>query len=358
MAQRRPRGVARRGLSGSVEPLRRLPVTPEALRSLRSRVRIPKASSLTFPFTEPSWPGGVELPPVEKSLGMDYDSEWARRYPARFARVLVQELLSRPIVQAVASPTIDGLDRIGHLDEPVIFAANHASHVDAPLILSCIPERWRHRMFVAGAADYFFDTRFKAAAFSFLLNAVPIERQRVSRESVNRVASLLAEGWSMLIFPEGGRSRDGWGQAHSAGAAWLGVRTGRPVVPVYVSGTRDILPKGASRIRPGRTRVTFGHPIRSAHGTATGNPGSGGTSGAGTSAAARSMADELERSVAALADEQATDWWTARRRAASGTTPPLTGPAAGAWRRTWALGTSERDRRGAKRSSSDRWPSD
>ena len=318
-------GVAGRGLSGSVEPLRRLPVTPESLRALRSRVRLPRASSLAFPFTAPSWPGGIDRPPVEKNLGMDYDSEWARRYPARFARVLVQELVSRPLVQAVASPTVDGLDRISHLDEPVIFAANHVSHVDAPLILSVIPERWRHRMFVAGAADYFFDTRVKATVFAFLLNAVPIERQRASRESVNRVASLLAEGWSLLIFPEGGRSPDGWAQPHSAGAAWLGARTGRPVVPVYVSGTRDILPKGGNVIRPGRTIVTFGRPLQAREDR-------------GTSAEARALAERLERAVAALADEQTTDWWTARRRAASNTTPALTGPEAGAWRRTWALG--------------------
>lgn len=288
---------------------------------------------------------------------MEYDSEWARRYPARFARVLVQEFVSRPLIQAVASPEVDGLDRIAHLDEPVIFAANHASHVDAPLILSVIPERWRHKMFVAGAADYFFDTRVKAAAFAFLLNAVPIERQRVSRESVNRVASLLAEGWSLLIFPEGGRSPDGWAQAHSAGAAWLGARTGRPVVPVYVSGTRDILPKGANMIRPGRTRVTFGSPLRAAG------------EGSGSSAEARALAERLEQAVAALADEQTSVWWTARRRAAAGATPALTGPDAGAWRRAWALGS--RKQRGGKATGSrrnsgrgrsgaaaDRWPPD
>ena len=276
---------------------------------------------------------------------MDYDSEWARRYPARFARVLVQEFVSRPLVQAVASPTVTGLDRIAHLDEPVIFAANHASHVDAPLILSVIPERWRHRMFVAGAADYFFDTRIKAAVFAFLLNAVPIERQRVSRESVNRVADLLAEGWSLLIFPEGGRSPDGWAQEHSAGAAWLGARTGRPVVPLYVSGTREILPKGGNTIRPGRTRVTFGKPLR--------------PSGGGSASEARALADEIERAVAALADEQTTDWWTARRRAAAGRTPSLTGPDAGAWRRSWALGPRDRGSdRGRRGGPSQRWPKD
>ena len=226
---------------------------------------------------------------------MDYDTEWARRYPARLGRVLVSELVARPVVQLLASPQVDGLDRIAHLDEPVIFAANHASHLDAPLLLSVIPERWRHHMFVAGAADYFFDTRFKAVSFAFLINAVPIERQRVSRESANRVAALLAEGWSLLIFPEGGRSPDGWGQPHRAGAAWLGVRTGRPIVPVHVEGTRRILAKGSTRLRPGVTHVTFGRPLR---------PWRAATPG--------SLAAELEAAVAALADERTTDWWTAQ----------------------------------------------
>ena len=52
---------------------------------------------------------------------------------------------------------------------------------------------------------------------------------------------------------------------------------------------------------------------------------------------ARRLAARLERAVAALADERATDWWTARRRAAGGATPAITGPAAAAWRRSWAL---------------------
>ena len=244
-------------------PGRRLPVTPRDLdpAALRARARNWRWPS-AFPLAAPTWPGGIERPPVERTLGTEYDSEWARRYPARLGRVLVQELVANPVVHAIAAPRVDGLDRIAHLDEPVIFAANHASHLDAPLLLSVIPERWRYRTFVAGAADYFFDTRLKAVAFAFFLNAVPIERQRVSRDSANRVAELLAEGWSLLIFPEGGRSQDGWGQPHRAGTAWLAVRSGRPVVPVYVEGTRLILPRGSNRLRPGTTRVSFGRPLR------------------------------------------------------------------------------------------------
>lgn len=314
-----------RELPGSYRPDRRLPVSPDLVRAIR------KATSrrpLGFPLSAPTWPGTVRRPPVDKTLGVDYDSDWARKYPARVARSVVQDLVATPLVRAVARPTVTGLDRIAHLDEPVIFAANHASHVDAPLLVSVIPERWRDDLFVAGAADYFFDTRLKATAFAFLLNAVPIERQRVSRDSAGRVEELLEEGWSLLIFPEGGRSPDGWGQPHRAGAAWLAARTGRSVVPVHVSGTRDILPKGGTRLRPGRATVTFGRPLRA-------DPDSA------ASAAARELAVQLEREIAALADEHETDWWSARRRAAAGSSPSLTGPDAGAWRRSWALGANE-----------------
>src|SRR5262249_17618538 len=161
---------------------------------------------------------------------------------------------------------------------------------------------WRHRLLVAGAADYFFDTRIKAMTFAFLLNAVPIERQRVSRDSANRVAALLNEGWSLIIFPEGGRSPDGWGQPHRAGTAWLAVRTGRPVVPVHIEGTRPWPARGRPRLKAGTTHVTFGRPLR-----------------AGAGDDPRLLAADLERAVAALADEQTTDWWTATKRAAERT---------------------------------------
>ena len=322
---------------GDVVPERRLPVTPDSLRAVagaaRARLRPPSA----FPLARPTWPDSVPRPPLERTLGVDYDSDWARSPAARAGRAVVQEVLAAPVIRAVTSPTVYGLDRIAHLDEPVIFAANHASHLDAPLLVSVIPPRWRRDLFVAGAADYFFDTRAKAAAFAFLLNAVPIERQRVSRLSARRVEELLADGWSMLIFPEGGRSPDGWGQPHRAGAAWMAQRTGRPIIPVHVEGTRQILAKGASRLRPGRTSVTFGRPLPP---DTEGDP--------------RELAVRLEGAIAALADERGSDWYSARRRAAAGTTPPLTGPDSAAWRRTWALGDEPAERR--RRRRSERWP--
>jgi 1-acyl-sn-glycerol-3-phosphate acyltransferase len=319
--------------SGSVPPRRRLPVTPSDLRA--SLPSLPRING-PFPLSPPTWPGTVPRPVKRSKLGAAYDSDWARRYPARFGRVLFTELVTRPVLGAIARPRLDGEDRLAHLHEPVIFAANHSSHVDTPLLLSVLPDRWRHHTVVAGAADYFFDTRLKAAAFAFTINAIPMERTRVSRDSVNRAAALLRDGWSLLIFPEGGRSPDGWAQHHTAGAAWLAVRTGRPVVPVHIAGTRDILPRSSNRLKPGTTHISFGQPMRPAE-----------------DADPRDLAVRVEAAITALADERTTDWWAAKRRAATRTSPELTGPEGGAWRRTWALG----DRDGTTRAADARhWP--
>lgn len=327
--------AARLAVNGRRTATGRAPSWESILGALRPR--------RPFPYVAPTWPDSVPLPSPERRLGVDYDTDWARRYPARLARAVLTEAVARPAMAALARPAVDGLDRIGHLEGSVIFAANHASHIDTPLLLSVLPEPWRHRVVVAGAADYFFDTTLKAATFALVINAVPIERQRVSRTSANRAIALVQQGWSLVIFPEGGRSPDGWGQGHKPGAAWLSVRTGRPLVPVHIAGTASILPRHAGRIRPGRTTITFGRPLLPRHDD---DP--------------RRLAAELEAEVAALADEGSTDWWTARRRAATATTPALTGPGvAGSWRRTWALGAPAHrspSHRSSTAPSPRRWP--
>jgi 1-acyl-sn-glycerol-3-phosphate acyltransferase len=275
---------------------------------------------LSLVWRPPTWPGGVERPPVEKRTGVHFPTAWARRYPVRLARALVVDGVWRPVIGALAAPSVRGLDRLDALrTHPVVFAANHASHVDTPLLLTALPDRFRHRTAVAAGADYFFDRRWKGAAWAFAINAVPIERTKVSLRSMRLTADLLDDGWSLVIFPEGGRTPDGWGQEHRAGAAWLSQRSGAPVVPVHIEGTRRIMGKGRRGVRPSSTTVTFGHPMRP-------DPDED----------VRAFAARIEREIAVLADEQATDWWTARRRAVGGTTPSLQGPPTGAWRRAWA----------------------
>ena len=299
-------------------------------------MRVPRPPRLPFPYTAPTAPDTVEPPAPTRRLGADYDSDWARRFPARFARLALLEGVLRPAVAALGAPERDGIDRLAGLrDGPVIFAGNHHSHLDTPVVLTSIPEPWRHKVFVGAAADYFFRTRLTSAASALVIGAIPIERSKVTRRSADQAAALIAEGWSMLIFPEGGRSPDGWGQPFRGGAAYLSSRCGVPVVPFHLEGTARILRKGAKRPTPAQVRVTYGTPLLPADGES----------------AAR-YAERIERAVAELADEATTDWWQARQRAARGATPALVGPDAPAWRRAWALGDRSRRRRRQSRA----WP--
>jgi 1-acyl-sn-glycerol-3-phosphate acyltransferase len=299
-----------------------------AVASLRGRV--------AFPLLPPPIPHGVDVPRKASPVGGNYDTAWARRYPARVARLLLLEGAVAPMMTMLASPTIRGLDRLADVEGPVVFAANHHSHVDTPLMLSAIPEPWRHHIVIGAAADYFFGNRVTAPLSALVIGAIPIERNKVGRKSADDAAALIDDGWSMLIFPEGGRSPDGWGQPFRGGAAYLSLRCDVPVVPVHIEGTGRILRKGRSVPQPSSTTITFGPPLRAADGEDS-----------------RRFASRIEREVATLADEARHDWWSARRRAHAGETPSLQGPQLGAWRRTWQLGDRGPKRR---RASKRRWP--
>lgn len=291
-----------------------------------------------FPLGKPNWPTSVPRPAVRRRTGVDYETDWARRHSARVARAAIVDNVLRPAIHAVASPTVHGDDRLVGLEAPAIFVANHHSHLDTGLVLTSLPERFRHKAVVAAAADYFFTSRAKGAFSALAIGAIPMERTKVGRRSADLAAELLEDGWNLVMFPEGGRSPDGWGRSFRGGAAYLALRCGRPVVPIYLEGTGRLWKRGKKWPKvAGKgegVHLVFGAPMWPAEGED-----------------ARRLAARVEREVAALADEWSTDWWTARRRAAAGETPALTGPSGGAWRRAWAL-----DADAASRSGRRAWP--
>jgi 1-acyl-sn-glycerol-3-phosphate acyltransferase len=305
--------------------------------------RLPSVASrigrARFPLAAPTWPHSVERPDPERRVGLAYDHDWSRRYPVRLARAMLVDSVTRPVAKVLAPATVRGAEHLRHVEGPVIFVANHTSHVDTPLLLANLPVRFRHHTVVGAASDYFFDRTWKAAMWSFLLPAIPIERTRVNRRSADVAAGLLDDGWNIVIFPEGGRSPDGWAQPfHPASAAYLARRTGRAVVPVHLYGARHVIPKRPSRsakatggsgtearggpsLRRAPVTIAFGSPIVPDDGED-----------------ARRFGVRVEQAVAVLADEVKTDWWQARRRRAVGSTPSHRGPEGSAWRRAWALG--------------------
>lgn len=298
-----------------------------------------------FPYRAPSVPKGVTVPAAESKLGANYDTEWARTPVSRAIRGVITEGPLRLLVTGMARPEVKGVDRLADLTRlddppPVIFAPNHHSHVDTALMIRSIPMCWRRELVVAAAADYFFDQQWKAALSALALNAIPIDREVTNRRSSDMFRDLVADGHSLLIYPEGGRSPDGWGQEFKGGAAYLSSRTDAPVVPVFIDGTGAIYGKGMKRPKPGRTRVLFGAPLHRAEGENT-----------------RRFNARIEAAVTRLGDEAITDYWTATKRAAAGTNPKLTGPEYNGWRRQWEL--SERRKLGAaglRRRQKRRWP--
>jgi 1-acyl-sn-glycerol-3-phosphate acyltransferase len=248
----------------------------------------------------------------------EFPTAWARRPFASAVREGIQVAALDPLLRFELHRRVLGLDVLDALQPPVVFVANHASHLDTPLLLLSLPDEWRRRTTVAAAADYFFDTWWRAVGSALVFNTFPIERR--SGSLARTPGLVLRQGWNVVVFPEGTRSPDGWMRGVRLGAAYLAAEHRVPVVPVAIRGTFAAMPRGRSWPAPGRppVRVRFGGALR-----------------LGESEPPRDFARRIAGSLARLLDEDESTWWEAARRAASGETPPASGPPVAQWRRLW-----------------------
>jgi 1-acyl-sn-glycerol-3-phosphate acyltransferase len=173
----------------------------------------------------------------------------------------LRQVLLFPALRLVTPLTVEGAEHLRG-DGPFIFAANHSSHLDAPVILAALPGRLRRRVRVAAAADYFFTNRVKGLLVSTMLNAFAFERKGPGcNASLEEAQRLLRARQSVLIFPEGTRSPDGEMQPFKRGVGTLALADGIPVIPIRIEGARDAWPKGACWPRPHHIVVRFGKPL-------------------------------------------------------------------------------------------------
>ena len=202
--------------------------------------------------------------------------EWNRSLAARaLRRVALPPVLQ--LARLFAWITVSGLENLQHVDGPVIFAANHQSHLDVPAILRALPARWRYRLAPAMARE-FFDAHFhqerhsKLEWFTSSLNyylaclvfdAFPLpQRESGTREALRYAGQLAADGYSILIFPEGKRTDGGELAVFRPGTAMLASRLNLTVIPVCLSGLQKVLHKTARFPTPGRARIRFGKPLQ------------------------------------------------------------------------------------------------
>lgn len=153
---------------------------------------------------------------------------------------------------------LEGLENI----EPgtqYIFLANHVSNLDPPVLLPNIPGKTSAFLKRELMKIPLLGTAMRMGNF------VPVSRGNLREEaqqSVAAAAEALRSGLHITVFPEGTRSPDGHLLPFKKGAFFLAEGTGAPIIPVVITGTREMMPKGTLRINPGEACVTFLAPIR------------------------------------------------------------------------------------------------
>ncbi len=224
---------------------------------------------------------------VEQEAPVEAKSEpvvfptWNRSLAARAVRRVSLPTWLLPLTRVFAWIRVEGREHLDRIQGPVIFAANHQSHMDTPVILAALPSKWRYRLAPAMAKEFFKahffpeqTTRFRwftnslnyyLAALFF--NAFPLpQREAGARQTLRYIGDILEDRFSILIFPEGQRSETGEIGRFRPGIGMIASRLDVPVVPVRIHGLEHVLPPGWHMARPGRVRVRFGAPLHLAGG--------------------------------------------------------------------------------------------
>lgn len=142
-----------------------------------------------------------------------------------------------------------------------LVVANHASHLDMGLVKVAMGEQG-DRLVALAARDYFFNTPLKRAYFENFTNLIPMDRQGSLRESLRLAGESLTQGFNLLIFPEGTRSPNGELQEFKPTTGYLALSFGVDILPVYLKGTYDALPKGAWWPEFDDLEVRIGPPLK------------------------------------------------------------------------------------------------
>lgn len=139
----------------------------------------------------------------------------------------------------------------------VIVVANHCSNLDPVAVGVAFPGKLGY----LAKAELFSDPVL--AFFLKVLGAIPVSREsnQSAGAALKAFLDILESGSSVLLFPEGARSFDGRVQPLEGGAALIAMKSKVPVLPVYVSGTHEAMPRGASKIRPSKITVNFGDVV-------------------------------------------------------------------------------------------------
>lgn len=220
----------------------------------------------------------LDAAPASTTVGNDAIDfpAWNRSAPIRALRRFSLPTWILPLTRVFVQLRVEGLEHLAGATGPFIFAANHQSHLDGPVILQALPPRWRYRTAPAMAKEFFrahfhpgghsTASRLTNSANYYLaasfFNAFPLpQREAGTRQTLRYIGELVGSGYSILIFPEGKRTDAGEIKPFQPGVGMIAARLGIPVVPVRVHGLDRVLHHSWKAPTRGPASVTFGPPM-------------------------------------------------------------------------------------------------
>jgi len=201
---------------------------------------------------------------------------WNRSRWAWWLRRLSLPTWILPVARLFAWVRAEGLEHLRGVPGPVIFAANHQSHLDTPGIFLALPARFRYHVAPAMSKEFFrahffpsgrslwdrWSTSLQYVLACLFFNGFPFpQREAGARAALRYAGELVSEGTSILIFPEGRRTVAGEIHPFFPGVGMMAARLRVPVVPVRLAGFERILHRDWKMAVPGRARVIFGPPL-------------------------------------------------------------------------------------------------
>jgi long-chain acyl-CoA synthetase len=193
-----------------------------------------------------------------------------------FIRFVVWHIMFFPILRIFCRPRVSGLENLRGIDPPVIFIANHSSHLDTPVILSALPHRFRSRISPAMGIDVFKEYFLPGnhhpfmrllhfwgyMALAVFVHVYPFSPASF-RRSFAYTGELIENNYCPLIFPEGQRTKTGETGPFREGIGHLAIGIRVPVVPIRLRGTFELMPPASSFPKRGDVSVHIGKPYLS-----------------------------------------------------------------------------------------------
>ncbi len=202
--------------------------------------------------------------------GKELFKKWPLSLLSSIIRFIIQQVLLFPFVRFFSWPSIEGKENLKNIRAPVIFASNHQSYFDAPLILMKLPFKFSQKTSVAAWQEFFFTPELKYKnlgkwllfhSLSLCFNIYPFPQQKEFKKAIRYTGKLLDNGWSILIFPEGERARTPQLLPFKQGIGVLAAEMRVPIVPIKIEGALKVLPRWKKLPSFGKVTIKIGKPL-------------------------------------------------------------------------------------------------